>query len=587
MTILDVVKHAVRTIIASLAEDDALAIVVFSTSVQTLLRLTPMHAAGKARANQVVKDLDANGNTNLWGGLKAGLDLLRDTPNHRHGSVFLLTDGEPNVIPPRGHLPMLRQYINANGLPGAVNTFGFGYSLDSGLLNELAVAGSGTYAFIPDASFVGTVFIHSTTSILATFATKVRVTVVPLGGAVLAQEGHRMLGGHRATVTPEGIVLDAVSLRFDQSKELVLQMKNLPAAGIPYAKVAIEYCTPASQSTLVLTVLGTAWDADRVAPHIHRLQFVDVVYDGLRLMKQTYQNEAMAAVQALARDLQAATMSHEQLKPLLEDVDGQVTLAFSPEAFAKWGKHYLPSLAAAHLHQFCNNFKDPGVQPYATGALFETLRDAIDAIFCELPPPSPSGWRASQAQSAVAPVSMRTFNNADNPCFVGDSLLLMADGSSKAMRDVRKGDGVRVAQGRGSGCAAVECVVVSPCASGETSLVTLPTGLRITPWHPIHMAGEWQFPADMCPPMPQPCSAVYNLILDSGHVVVVDGVECATLGHGLQEPVVQHEFFGTNRVVDSLRTMAGWPAGLVWVAGTVRDAATGLVCGLQEATPMA
>ncbi len=71
-----------------------------------------------------------------------------------------------------------------------------------------------------------------------------------------------------------------------------------------------------------------------------------------------------------------------------------------------------PSLAAAHLHQFCNNFKDPGVQPYASGALFQTLRDTIDAIFCELPPPSPSGWRASQSQAAVAPVSMRTFNNA-------------------------------------------------------------------------------------------------------------------------------------------------------------------------------
>ncbi len=49
---------------------------------------------------------------------------------------------------------MLRQYIAANGLPGAINTFGFGYTLDSGLLNELAVAGSGTYAFIPDQSHV-------------------------------------------------------------------------------------------------------------------------------------------------------------------------------------------------------------------------------------------------------------------------------------------------------------------------------------------------------------------------------------------------------------------------------------------------
>jgi hypothetical protein len=30
--------------------------------------------------------------------------------------------------------------------------------------------------------------------------------------------------------------------------------------------------------------------------------------------------------------------------------------------FERWGKHYLPSLARAHLLQQCNNFKDPGIQ---------------------------------------------------------------------------------------------------------------------------------------------------------------------------------------------------------------------------------
>jgi hypothetical protein len=36
-----------------------------------------------------------------------------------------------------------------------MNTFGFGYSLDSALLNDISHEGNGTYAFIPDSSLVG------------------------------------------------------------------------------------------------------------------------------------------------------------------------------------------------------------------------------------------------------------------------------------------------------------------------------------------------------------------------------------------------------------------------------------------------
>ena len=40
------------------------------------------------------------------------------------------------------------------------------------------------------------------------------------------------------------------------------------------------------------------------------------------------------------------------------------------EWYKKWGQHYLPSLANAHMLQMCNNFKDPGIQFYG-GALFK------------------------------------------------------------------------------------------------------------------------------------------------------------------------------------------------------------------------
>jgi len=55
------------------------------------------------------------------------------------------------VIPPRGHIPMLKKYKEDNPeVNCAISTFGFGYSLDSALLNDLAIEGKGSYAFIPD-----------------------------------------------------------------------------------------------------------------------------------------------------------------------------------------------------------------------------------------------------------------------------------------------------------------------------------------------------------------------------------------------------------------------------------------------------
>jgi hypothetical protein len=86
------------------------------------------------------------------------LDLLKQGGDAHLSSLLLLTDGRPNIEPPRGHLPMLKRYKEQNPFPFTLNTFGFGYNLNSPLLSQLAVEGNGSYAFIPDSNFVGTCF---------------------------------------------------------------------------------------------------------------------------------------------------------------------------------------------------------------------------------------------------------------------------------------------------------------------------------------------------------------------------------------------------------------------------------------------
>jgi hypothetical protein len=173
----------------TLGDEDRLGVVAFSHQGTVVLELTSMTEAGKRLAESRLESLDADGGTALWLGLKAGLDVL----SARSGStssnavinntaLLLLTDGEPSD---KDHLQHLRSYCETNGgkYPGMISTFGFGYSLNSALLLDLAMEGGGMYAFIPDAGFVGTAFVNALSNILVTVACEASLVLEPSEGA--------------------------------------------------------------------------------------------------------------------------------------------------------------------------------------------------------------------------------------------------------------------------------------------------------------------------------------------------------------------------------------------------------------------
>jgi uncharacterized protein YegL len=135
-TLLDIVKHALKTIVVTLSENDRLSLVTYSNEAHVVFTLTPLNSPGRARVNRLIDSLTAGGMTNLWDGLEKGLDVLttdqvRSSDSLRNSAIFLLTDGVPNVDPPRGYVHRLRRYRDSHGgiYPAVINTFGFGYNL--------------------------------------------------------------------------------------------------------------------------------------------------------------------------------------------------------------------------------------------------------------------------------------------------------------------------------------------------------------------------------------------------------------------------------------------------------------------------
>lgn len=74
--------------------------------------------------------------------------------------LLVLTDGMPSESGVNIPDYVARQ-LHAKPIYGALSTFGFGYSLDTRMLKDIALEGNGTFSFIPDATMVGTVFVNA------------------------------------------------------------------------------------------------------------------------------------------------------------------------------------------------------------------------------------------------------------------------------------------------------------------------------------------------------------------------------------------------------------------------------------------
>ena len=641
LTVLDLVKHSVRTVMHMLGPNDRLSLVSFNEKAATVLPLTPMTDAGRATAIAALESLHPSGRTNIWAGVLSGMETLREPPTaiegDRASSLLLLTDGMPNVVPPRGHLPELRDYCDQfPDFSFQLNTFGFGYSLDSALLTDLCSEGGGTFAFIPDAVIVGTTFVNACANVLSTFTQNATLSLTVAKGAAFDGD---VLGDFPVSEESWGRAISLGPLQLGCVRTVSVPMRIPPGAdGSTYLTAHVSYAPlhngpdgraeatgtlrRASLDASVATLRGETVSAGRRAVSLALGGKGEAAKKELEVLNTTIASVSHAlsmvdgwisqAARGPEGDGRLKALQAEmggpggdgRLKALQADVGGRMTKALQGrDRFNRWGMHYLRALIRAHQLQTCTNFMDPGLQVYG-GTVFKALRDEGDAIFLKLPPPKPAkapapaavrysagaaaGQRraAARMSSGAAPRAapapdMRTYYaGGGGGCFGPSATVTVLDGAYQktktSVADVKKGDRVEVA----GGTAVVKCVV-EIARDPRKPLMTLPSGLTITARHPIRIDGRWTTSAALKSARlsPAPADKVYNFVLDRVHVLLVDGVECITWAHGLSDPAVRHEFYG-ERVAASLAKMEGWAEGHVKVGGALRDNATDAVVGM-------
>ena len=442
LSILDVTKHAVRTVMEVLGPNDRLSIVEYTDTATVTCPLLKMDNEGKKKAKLALELMHPKSSTNLWDGLFTGMEVVRkrsSAEQSRLSHVMLLTDGMPNIVPPRGHLPMLKRYVESHpSLNATVSTYGFGYNLDSALLDQIAAEMNGIYAYIPDSGFVGTIFVNSIANVLSTGARNATLKFE------VDSDKYEVLGAvgmnDQFRKTSWGAQLQLGNLSSDYTRSILIRLKpkeslHKTPESTASCSVTLEYVPVNTTEQVCVTIQSTA--STEAGPLVTmqtfaRFKLFELVRTAINALKGEARSENSKpknAIQNLilfGKKLQSNAFAKEDkfATALLEDLNGQVMMGLKPEFFTKWGSHFLLSLSRAHRLQQCLNFKDPGVQNYG-GPLFKSIRDKADDLFNKLPPPKPSR-NPNSIRNCQRLGSMRSLNSRYAGCFDGEGKVLLS-----------------------------------------------------------------------------------------------------------------------------------------------------------------
>ncbi len=590
---LDLVKHSVRTVIEVLNEQDSICLITFSDDAKVVLDITKTNEFGKSRAIQVLENIKTEGMTNIWDGLRVALlNVEKVVDPDVNISVVLLTDGEPNQNPPRGIVPTLKSAIESRKMNQSftINTFAYGYSLDSKLLVDISQCGSGSYGYIPDSSMVGTIFVNYLSNVLATCLSNCKLNFTSANpdvyvitkditvGSILYDQPRELIYKITGLVKPTEVTIDLVVENKVISSQKVLiepDKYTLDSSCLP-TMIRYKLMETLNQVVCSTETSNNIADAEKVIANLYE--------EVSRLLDDVFMGESDSnKIKAFIQDYESSEAN----------IGGQISKAFSrADWFGKWGKHFVRSISNAYYYQQCNNFKDPGVQLFA-GNLFNQIRTVADDAFCMLPAPKPTmssySLYSSSSRNVSAPTNMTSYYDRSGGCFDADGYVSMHSEDIGdyylPVKSLKKGHEVKTIFNGKISSTKIRCIIKSAVPNGILPMCKI-SDMLITPWHPIIVNDQWVFPINVAEETPVHINYIYNIVLESGHVLFINNCPVVSLGHNFTDPVVAHPYYGTQEIIKDLSEFPGWDEGLIFLPEPLvqREKAGGKVTRLINKT---
>lgn len=578
ISVLSLTVSAAKTILHSLQENDTISIVTYSTYSEVLVNNQSINPSSIDSIEKQLDSLKPCGTTNLWDGIYTSLECLKEfSPPNKNKVIMLLTDGLPSEhqLPVRGIEYMLekyytnnKNYYNNQDFHCMINTFGFGYSLNSVLLDKISkISGGDGFNYIPDSSLLGNIFIHSISNSLTTAVSDVKLQL-------------KLEKVNFSDCLSESKTINISSLKYGQSKDFIFKIR-LPEK---YSD-KIEFKIISTRFRKEGTIYTNPDLKIKFLEEHYRTQAVCLLRSCIQKMNFNEKDNVRELITKYINSINENkdALKNKYIMNILYDFEGQIKEALNmtrvgetEDWFSRWGKHYLLSLTDAYSNQLCNNFKDKAVSNFG-GTLFTKLVDKVSDIFDNLPPPKRDIYSTNSYKSTSTynlpqtPIDMRQFRNIGGGCCKKGSRIKMADLSLQKVELLQKGDKVvTISNENIEEISTVECVVKTFCDDNKQSMVQLNSyidggAFYITPYHPVKQINNknWIFPTDINLTNIIPCDEMYTFVVTNRKSVLVEDYVFATYGHGIKENIVYHDYFGSNKVIQDLQEIVGYYQGLV------------------------
>ena len=524
-TRLALVKHSLKTVVSTLSENDKMCLITFSDKAKMELEATNVDDLGKKKIFEKIEKMHADGCTNIWDSLRLAIEVTKRFENY-NTCLMLFTDGEPNINPPLGIVPSLKELITKN-VNFTISTFAFGYNVDSELMEEIAKVGNGIYGYCPDCTMVGTIFVNFMANILNTIESTVKIDVKNKNLNKIFEIGGLYSGMARHL----GFILKKMNFKETDISLYLGSNKKNEIKGIDLGE-----------------------NNDEIMDQYFRFRLIKLLEEIIS-SKNIYHKKNLNNVKDLYDEINKIKKKTEFMNNLLIDLihenenHGQIEKAIKPEYFQKWGLNYLLSFLRFHLTEQCGNFKDQTLKKYSNPD-FEKLQKVGNKIFISLPAPENDfnkGENISQANFA------QMCYNAYGGCFTGNAFVELNNGR-KQVKELRKGDKLKNGD-------EVVCVVENKINRYEN--VVCINDVCFSLYHPIEIGGKWVFPCECFKVQKKFVDSWFNLVLKNKHEVILNGTKAITLGHNRKEGILKHPYFGTKKVIDALMKYNTYQTGFI------------------------
>lgn len=307
------IHHVLRSceILAQLlGPRDQLAIVTFSTQAGVRCGMTPVTDVGRIQIARAISGVRADGSTNMHGGIEVAAAVLLTAPAGLRRAMVVMSDGQPNIG--LQSASDLAGYVRGLGL--AVSTLGFGLHHDENVLDAIATAGSGRYAYIPDPITARIDLARAALAHGGIVADKLELRLAPADGVELV----RLLPSSQLRHGKHGISTSIGDVFVDEGRSLALELKLDLAAGAKGRLIDITLSGRAADGTQH-TVTATL-DVDiRTGPRV-----IDKDAQREIILVQADDARAQARAQGDRGALPAAAAILRQLAARIDAVEGFV-----------------------------------------------------------------------------------------------------------------------------------------------------------------------------------------------------------------------------------------------------------------------